>query len=297
MKIKKLVAMLATAAMAVGLVTVAPTVAKAVSGDGNVYLVGKIDNNWDTATAPAMTVSGSTYKYSTTISAAGNYDFKFLVGDNTGWTKEAGYNGDGSVTYTDVVQGDGSNMRISCSGAGTLVIEAVFDGDTVKSVKASGTALGELVLADEYYAVGAAGLFETAWGDNDFAGAKQLTETSTGVWSLTINNVAAGTYEFKVIQSTPLDWTNSVTSDNVSVEVKETSNVTITYTKATKELKAVATAVNAGGTTTGGTTTGGTTTGGTTNNTDTADMAPVAAMVAVAALAAVVVLKKKTVNE
>ena len=55
---------------------------------------------------------------------------------------------------------------------------------------------------------------------------------------------------------------------------------------------------NAGGNTSGGNTSGGNASGGNTaGGTDTADVAPVAALVAVAALAAVVVLKKRTVNE
>ena len=55
---------------------------------------------------------------------------------------------------------------------------------------------------------------------------------------------------------------------------------------------------NAGGNTSGRNTSGGNASGGNTaGGTDTADVAPVAALVAVAALAAVVVLKKRAVNE
>ncbi len=55
---------------------------------------------------------------------------------------------------------------------------------------------------------------------------------------------------------------------------------------------------NAGGNTSGGSTTGGSTAGGSTaGGTDTADVAPVAALVVLAAVAAAVVLKKRTVNE
>lgn len=294
MKIKRLVAMLATAAMAVGLMVVAPTEAKAatVGGDGKVYLVGN-KTTWTPADAPEMTsTDGQTFTYTLDVAEAGTVQFKLLVGAKD-WANERNAQDTTSITLTNVA--GTNNFEIACGNVGTVKITVVFDGSTLKSIKAEGTALGEVVLPDEYYAVGGAGLFETQWGDNNFAGAKQLTETSTGVWSVTINNVAAGTYEYKVLQL--LSWDNQVTPNNMSIEVAETSNVTITMTKATKEVTAVATPVNTSGAGGNGGASGGAGGSGSTGSQDTADVAPVVALVSMAALAAAVVLKKRTVNE
>lgn len=239
---KKIVASLATVAMAAGLFTAMPAeeakAAATVGGDGEVYLVGT-ETTWTPADAPKMTTTdGQTFKYTFDISEAKKVGFKLLVGDNTGWSAERNAK-DTTIALTNV--GGTDNFEIECGNVGSVTITATFDGSTLKSIKAEGSALGAVVLPDEYYAVGGAGLFEKAWGDDNFAGAKQLTETSTGVWSVTINNVEPATYEYKVLQL--LTWDNAVTPDNKSVEVAVKSNVTITYTKATGEVETTVTPV------------------------------------------------------
>ena len=239
---KKIVASLATVAMAAGLFAVMPVeeskAAATVGGDGKVYVVGT-ETTWTPADAPEMeTTDGQTFKYTFNISEAKKVGFKLLVGDNSGWSAERNAK-DTSIALTNV--GGSDNFEIECGNVGSVTITAVFDGSTLKSIKAEGSALGAVVLPDEYYAVGAAGLFETAWGDDSFAGAKKLTESSTGVWSVTIKNVEPKTYEYKVLQL--LTWDNAVTPSNMSVEVAVKSDVTITYTKATGEVKATVTPV------------------------------------------------------
>lgn len=311
--LKKVVASVATVAMAVGMFTAMPAqeTKAAVSGDGKVYMVGTIDNSWDPATAPEMTSSdGATFTYTYSVDAAGSGEFKLLVGDNTGWNgQDRGYMGDGSIEFSNI-EDNGGNMKVSYSQAGNVTITAVFDGDTLKSVKAEGTAVGTYTLPDEYYVVGAKELTGVNWGDDNFAGveANQLKVTDNAdVYSLTLKGVEKGSYEFKIIQT--LSWDKSWPSGmgNHTAEVPEKSDVTITFNKSTGEInvtyKSVATGeeqtqkiaeatIKAEDTTT-------TTTTGSNTSTKTGDAAPVIAMLAVAALAGAVVVasRKKTVSE
>lgn len=237
---KKIVASLATVAMAAGLFTAMPAeeakAATTVGGDGKVYVVGT-ETTWTPGDAPAMTTTdGQTFTHTFDISAAKKVSFKLLVGVKD-WSAECNAKDTSAITLTNV--GGSDNFDIECGNVGSVTITAVFDGSTLKSIKAEGSALGEVVLPDEYYVVGEAKLCGTGWGENDFAGAKQLTESSTGVWTYKFEDVAAGKYYYNVIQLKTFD--NKIKDS--SFDVEEVSDVTITYTKATGEVTVTVTPV------------------------------------------------------
>ena len=231
---KKIVASLATVAMAAGLFAVAPTEAKAadVGGDKNVYLVGS-ETTWEPGEAGpyAMTTSdGQTFTYELNITQAKKISFKLLVGEKT-WAGERNAKDTSSMTLTNV--GGNDNFTVDCGKTGKVTITAVFEGSTLKKVSAEGTAVAPLELPDEYYVVGEAKLCGTAWDADSFAGAKALTETSTGVWTVKFTNLAAGKYYYNVIQQKSFD--NKLEDSSFDLEVK--SDVTIKYTKSTKKVE------------------------------------------------------------
>ncbi len=84
-----------------------------------------------------------------------------------------------------------------------------------------------------YTVAGEEGLCGKGWDETS----NPMTETSTGIWSITFSNISAGSYQFKVTDGT---WNNSWGvnggQDNMTVTVTETSNVTITFNADTKEI-------------------------------------------------------------
>lgn len=241
---KKIVASLATAAMAVGMFAAAPAQeVKAVTpgDDGNLYLVGSIDGNgWAVENPITMTKEsdGKTYTYSYDVDAAGSGEFKILIGAKGSWDAAQGYMGDGSIDFTNV-EDNGGNMKVSYSKAGNVKITVVCEGTTVKSVNVDGTAVGAYTLPDEFYVVGAKELTGIDWGGDNFAGVEnnKLTETSTaGVYTLTLKNIEKGDYEFKIIQTLSWDKSWPAGMGNHTANVPEKSDVTITFTKETGEI-------------------------------------------------------------
>ncbi len=84
-----------------------------------------------------------------------------------------------------------------------------------------------------YTVAGEAGLCGDGWDPASNA----MTETETGIWSITFSNIAAGSYEFKVTDGT---WNNSWGVDggqtNMTVSVTVLSDVTITFNADTKAI-------------------------------------------------------------
>lgn len=144
---KKIVASLATVAMAAGLFTAMPA-EEAKAADPELYLVGTlVEAGWTPADAPAM-VKGenNTYTYHVDNMKAGEYQFKVLV-DNKAWGSDKGYYGEG-VEYKNVVEGvdndhpnGNGNFSIECYQDGTMTLTIVYVDGAFKSVKAEGSAL------------------------------------------------------------------------------------------------------------------------------------------------------------
>ena len=237
---KKIVASLATVAMAAGLFTAMPAEEAKAAAPAYVYLVGSF-NGWNNGEAPAMTGSGNTWTKTLTVTEAGAVEFKLLV-DSTAWDNANNAEAVGELVNVTNAGGNDKNMKVVCPSTGELKIDATFDdAGNVTQVKASGAELqGEL--PDEYFVVGDEGLCSPAWDTDNFAGAKQLEETSAGVWSYTIKNVQpkdgkATTYNYNVLHQK--GWANKLANSSVEVVVK--SDVTFTYTKSTGEVKVTVT--------------------------------------------------------
>ena len=235
---KKIVASLATVAMAAGLFTAMPaeeTKAADVSGDGKVYFVGS-ETTWTPGEAGEYEMEsedGKTFTYTLNITEPKRVQFKLLAGAKS-WDAQWNAKDKKPATQTENIAG-GDNFEVECGKVGTLTITAVFENEVLKSLSAEGNAIYPLALPDEYYVVGEAKLCGTAWDDNDFAGAKQLTETSTGVWTYKFENLAAETYYYNVIQLK--SWDNKLKDSSFVLAVK--SDVTFKYTKSTGEVEVV----------------------------------------------------------
>ena len=125
---KKIVASLATVAMAAGMFAAMPA-EEAKAADETLSIVGTIaECGWTPADAPEM-VKGenNTYTYSVDNIKAGVYEFKVLVGEKK-WGNDKGYMGDGSIEYKNVTEGvkdDGSkngNFAIECYQDGSVTV-------------------------------------------------------------------------------------------------------------------------------------------------------------------------------
>ena len=232
---KKAVAIVAAAAMMIGSVVAMPTEAKAAAPT-EVYLVGSL-NGWNADDPIDMVQSGNTWSYTYNVTTPSNIDFKILV-NGKGWGKDKGYAD--VAAFENVVNPNDGNMRVECGNTGDVTFKVTFNDDgSIAKMAANGTALGAVVLPDEYYVVGSSGLCNPEWGNDDFAGAKQLTEKSSGVWSYTFEDVAAGKHYYNVIQLK--SWDNKLKDSSIDVDKK--SDVTFTYTKATGEVTVTITPV------------------------------------------------------
>ena len=77
---------------------------------------------------------------------------------------------------------------------------------------------------NDYYVAGDSGLCGSYWNPGDSK--NMMTANGDGTYSITFENISAGTYGFKVTDGT---WTSSWPSDNYSLTLNSTSNVTITF--------------------------------------------------------------------
>ncbi len=286
MKIKKLVAMLATAAMAVGLMVSAPSEAKAAD---ELYVIGDFCG-WDwSACATLTSTDGTTYTGDITVTG----DTDICIKTVANWDSDAD-----KVTYI-YNDSETQQIKVAFASAGTYTMK--YNSST-KAVSFTAKSTITVNWTYDYYVAGDATLGAADWAAFDASTAPKMTKNGD-VYEYTATCTATtDTVEFKIIKygtpdvdtvSASTDWIGDPDNGGANYSVATASKIKFTYNPTTGAV--TATAVTGSGTTGG--TTGGTTTGGTTNNTDTADMAPVAAMLAVAALAAVVVLKKRTVNE
>lgn len=96
-------------------------------------------------------------------------------------------------------------------------------------------AYGEIVeVVEKYFVAGTATLCNgESWVPN--AAVNQMTEGADGLYTITYENVPAGTYEFKVTDGT---WSNSWGKDggNYTLSTDSTSNITITFNSQTKAI-------------------------------------------------------------
>ena len=154
---------------------------------------------------------------------AGNHEFKITDGT---WNNSWGKNG-GSANYaftTDKVQ----EVKITFN-ANTKEILVYLDGVCI-----------DTPVTEAYYVAGVAELCGNAWACGDEA--NKMTLASDGLYKKTYEQVAAGTYEFKVTDGT---WDNSWGNNgaNYSFTLTEEKNVTITFHPGTKEIGVVLTDV------------------------------------------------------
>ncbi len=273
---KKIVASLATVAMAAGLFTAMPAEevkAADVGGDKAVYIVGS-DTTWTPADAPKMiTTDGQTFTYEFTVAKAKKIEFKLLVG-KTDWSAQRNAK-DKSVVLTNIAGGD--NFEIECGNVGKVTITAVFEGATLKSIKAAGSALGEVKALDVYTVKGT--LPGMDWNPKGDVG---LMTEKDGVFSLSFKDVAANEYKIKVVQDgANFEWANQFTSDDLEkdgdgnnvLKLEKKSDVTVSINKDTKKVTITATEVqeSSGGNTEDGKTEDGKTEDGKTEDGKTED--------------------------
>ncbi len=280
MKIKRLVAMLATAAMAVGLMVVAPTEAKAAD---ELYVTGDF-NGWSTTEYVTLSsTDGTTYRGELDVSANSEL---VIVTAKGGWDKlEYIYDGGEATQQTSITFAD----------AGTY--EMVYNR-TTKVVTFQAKSTIQVNWTYSYYVAGPAELGAADWAAFDAATAPKMTENN-GVYEFTATCTATGdNVEYKIIKygtpdvssvSATTEWLGDPNNGGNNYSVANSAKIKFTYNPATGDV--TATAVTDGG---NGGASGGS---GSTGSQDTADVAPVVALVSMAALAAAVVLKKRTVNE
>lgn len=221
---KKIVASLATVAMAAGLFTVMPAEeAKAASAwdDGTVYIIGNesVFASWNNATAPAMTYAGGVYTYSFDAVSGKVYEFKFLP-DLGSWDGAWGASS-GNFAY----------LALN-NGTATITFDPTKSGDEAVSV----TGLVSPNPEEEFYVVGDMNGWDTVNSD-------KMTEDD-GLFTYTYEDLVAGNYGFKVCQDAPTyAYYKSYPGDNKTFELTAKSDVKITFDSDSKEITVVATPV------------------------------------------------------
>lgn len=88
----------------------------------------------------------------------------------------------------------------------------------------NGNAVQSFTYKPGYFVAGSSGLCGEEWNTT----ADQMTQNSDGTYSITFSNIAAGSYIFKVVKNANYDF-GSWPTENYSLTVDETSNVTITF--------------------------------------------------------------------
>lgn len=156
------------------------------------------------------------------LEQGGSYMYKVV--QNHSWDNDS-YGEDGKT--------DGSNAYLNISETGKYKLTFSFNSDTKKpTVTAVKTSDADVTIHDMYSVIGT---INGNW-DND----TEMTKGDDGIFTATIANVNAGSYEFKV--RVDKDWTFSYPSSNYQLTVdSDGSTVTFTYNPATYEVKATVT--------------------------------------------------------
>ncbi|MBQ9584718.1 MAG: chitobiase/beta-hexosaminidase C-terminal domain-containing protein [Muribaculaceae bacterium] len=136
----------------------------------------------------------------------------------------------------------GSDYVLSIPSNGTYNVTITFNSNT-KDVNATIEAVA--TTPDEYTIVGSnSTLFGTAWDTSNTA--NNMTETTSGVYTLTKSNVelSAGNIEYKAVKNHDYNngqWPNGNANNTLNIPQDGLYNVTFTLNISTNELTAVAT--------------------------------------------------------
>ncbi|MBQ3215249.1 MAG: hypothetical protein IJB11_03925, partial [Oscillospiraceae bacterium] len=175
-------------------------------------------------------------------------------------------NGDGSysITYTDIAAGSyefkftkgtwDENWGVGGANGGNIPVELTALSDvTITFYEADGSydvtitpkddpidppidpPVDDPILSD-YYVAGNSGLCGSEWDAADAN--NRMTDNGDGTYTITYNNVAAGTYEFKITKGNwDENWgVGGANGGNVSVTMDSAGSVTITFNAATGEI-------------------------------------------------------------
>ena len=181
---------------------------------------GLCGSEWNyTDTNNEMTVSGDTATITYNSVAAGDYEFKVVKVGTDGSAQWFG-NGEDNVTFT---------VTSACDVTITF-------GLSDNAIAVAGAGIGEpeppVPVEYDYYVAGSAGLCGVEWDP----AANAMTEGPDGVWSITFENVARGTYEYKVTTGSWETTSYGYGEGNLTVVVKSASDVTITFNEETTEI-------------------------------------------------------------
>lgn len=256
---KKVVTAVASLAMMAGLVAGMPTMETKAAANVKLYFkVADATNYGVNVWSDAAATGGPN------VNTWSNGDGSFQQGPSLIADGEWGYV---TIDDTSKVQGlqvvkegtallaAGNNNIWNATIAQLGLTEAYFDSTSGKWYKEK-ACTNEVVaptLDDVYYVLGDEGLTGANWGngpEGTTPAAGQMTEGSDGMFTKTFEGVAAGEYQFKVLQD-PADfgWDHAYVTDpanehgNGFVTVAaDNSKVTITIDKTTKKVKATSVA-------------------------------------------------------
>lgn len=175
----------------------------------NYYLRGGM-NAWGADDSNKMTDNGDG-TYSITMSlTAGTYEYKVGTAD---WSW--GCPAQGNQTLV---------LDADCDVTFTLDLAA-------NTLVATGDGIGEPPVVEyDYYVAGSAGLCGAEW---DPAGC-QMTEQADGTYAITIENVAAGSYEYKITTGSWETPAYGYDGNNMALNLEVSANVTITFDPASE---------------------------------------------------------------
>lgn len=225
---------------------------------------GLCGNNWllsDNSTAMTKNEDGTYTKVFENI-AAGTYDFK--INDGT-WAESYP---PGTENATVTVENDNSKVTITLS-TGQIDIKVEYSEDVPSTTEPQETGdtttpqetnpnetVPEATTAPQttepkettepmepnspFYVVGSVELFGTSWADGGLKPENSMTQDKNGDYYLTLTNVAAGTYTFKVVDNIKgtITWHPDGMGNDGTVTVAEDGS-TVTFAYRTGELAGI----------------------------------------------------------
>lgn len=253
---KKIVASLATVAMAAGLFAAMPAEeTKAANGNGDngeYYVIGSM-NSWDTTNPDKMDGTGPVYTYEYTVTEGTNVQFKIIEKAGANW-ENVGYQHNNNGGNFEKIAGQDGNVKITFDTSKLTAGENWWNAKDAVTI--TGTAFDVApVILDVYTVKGTL----PGCDENPKADTAKMTEKN-GVFSIEFKDVAAGDYKFKVIQDgANYEWANGFASDelgkdgygNNELKLEKKSNVVVSIDKATKKVTVKVTPVGGTSTSTG----------------------------------------------
>ena len=201
--------------------------------------------------ASAASISGGTLLYLSPNSNWATDNARFAVyffGDGDAWVNMTDSNYDGvyectspaGKNFTNIIfcRMNPANTTNSWDTTWNQTNDLTYDGSknlytVAEGAWSYGSGAWSVYTDPVYVVAGVSTLCGEAWAPQ--SAANTMAKNADGLYEKVYENVAAGTYEYKVVRNGSV-WFDNSTGKNCSVTVSEPSNITITFDPATQKI-------------------------------------------------------------